>query len=161
FTFGEVYDADPVKLSPYLRDTDMDAVLDFTFQDRVAGYVKGGTAKGLANLLAGDDYYTTADKRAHALPTFVRTHDMGRVGFCVKDATNPEERSELAHSLMYLTRGEPVVYYGDEQGFVGAGGNDKSARQSLFASEVAEYTEQTLLDGTVAGSQDRFDTDTS
>lgn len=161
FTFGEVYDADPVKLSRYLRDTDMDAVLDFTFQDRVAGYVKGGTAKGLANLFAGDDYYTTADKSAHSLPTFVGNHDMGRVGYFVKDSTNPEDRSALAHSLMYLTRGQPVVYYGDEQGFVGAGGNDKSARQSLFASEVDEYTEQTLLDGTVAGSQDRFDTDTA
>ena len=30
--FGEVYDADPAKLSPYVRDTDMNSVLDFTFQ---------------------------------------------------------------------------------------------------------------------------------
>ena len=32
FMFGEVYDADPVKLSPYVRQTDMNSVLDFTFQ---------------------------------------------------------------------------------------------------------------------------------
>ena len=37
---------------------------------------------------------------------------------------------------MYLTRGQPVVYYGDEQGFIGAGG-DKDARQDMFASKVA------------------------
>ena len=36
---------------------------------------------------------------------------------------------------MYLTRGQPVVYYGDEQGFTGDGG-DKDARQDMFASQV-------------------------
>ena len=62
---------------------------------------------------------------------------------------------------MYLTRGQPVVYYGDEQGFVGAGtlnGTDKDARQSMFATQVAEYANQKLLDGTTAGSVDRYDT---
>ena len=45
---------------------------------------------------------------------------------------------------MYLTRGQPVVYYGDEQGFVGDGRSaaDKDARQSLFATQVAEYADQ-------------------
>ena len=43
---------------------------------------------------------------------------------------------------MYLTRGQPVVYYGDEQGFVGDGDGDKDARQSLFATQVAEYANQ-------------------
>ena len=36
---------------------------------------------------------------------------------------------------MFLTRGQPVVYYGDEQGFTGAGG-DKDARQDMFASRT-------------------------
>ena len=36
---------------------------------------------------------------------------------------------------MYLVRGQPVVYYGDEQGFIGDGG-DKDARQDMFASQV-------------------------
>ena len=34
----------------------------------------------------------------------------------------------LAHSLLYLLRGAPVVYYGDEFGIIGRGG-DKEARQ--------------------------------
>lgn len=59
---------------------------------------------------------------------------------------------------MYLTRGQPVVYYGDEQGFAGAGG-DKDARQSLFATQVDSYADQPLLDGTTLGRQDRYDTD--
>ena len=162
FMFGEVYDADPAKLSPYLRDSDMNAVLDFTFQSAASNYAKGFSADGLTALYAGDDRYTTPTTNAQALPTFLGNHDMGRIGYFVKDADDPQQRSALAHSLMYLTRGQPVVYYGDEQGFVGAGaGNDKDARQSLFATQVAEYADQQLLDGTVAGSVDRYDTDTA
>ncbi|WP_456788130.1 pullulanase-type alpha-1,6-glucosidase [Cellulomonas sp. P5_C5] len=160
FMFGEVYDADPVKLAPYLRDSDMNAVLDFTFQSAASNYAKGFSSGGLAALYAGDDRYTTPTTNAQALPTFLGNHDMGRIGYFVKDADNREQRSELAHSLMYLTRGQPVVYYGDEQGFVGTGG-DKDARQSLFATQVDEYANQNLLDGTLAGSVDRYDTDSA
>src|SRR5699024_9168805 len=115
FMFGEVYNADPVKLSPYLRTTDMNSVLDFTFQARARSFAEGGSVQGLSSLFAGDDYYATPDKNAHALPTFLGNHDMGRIGFFVKDSSDALKRSELAHSLMYLTRGQPVVYYGDEQ----------------------------------------------
>ncbi|MCU1430907.1 MAG: alpha,6-glucosidase, pullulanase-type [Actinotalea sp.] len=162
FMFGEVYDADPALLSPYVRRTDMSSVLDFTFQSAASAYVTGSQAGTLQRLYAGDDLYTTADSSASALPTFLGNHDMGRIGYFVRTQDQPLETSELAHSLMYLTRGQPVVYYGDEQGFIGDGGadggNDKSARQSLFATQVAEYAEQELLTGEVAGSVDRFDT---
>ena len=53
-------------------------------------------------------------------------------------------RDGLAHELMYLTRGQPVVYYGDEQGFTGDGG-DKDARQDMFASQVASYNDDDLI----------------
>ena len=119
FMFGEVYDADPAKLSPYLRNSDMNAVLDFTFQSAASNYAKGSSAAGLHALYAGDDMYTTPTTNAQALPTFLGNHDMGRIGYMVKDGSDPEQRSELAHDLMYLTRGQPVVYYGDEQGFEG------------------------------------------
>ena len=39
---------------------------------------------------------------------------------------------------MYFSRGNPVVYYGDEQGFTGAGG-DQDARQDMFPSQDLEY----------------------
>lgn len=158
FMFGEVYDADPVKLAPYVRDTDMNAVLDFTFQSAATNFAKGGSAAGLRALFAGDDRYTTATSNAQALPTFLGNHDMGRVGYFLAGTSQAERRSALAHDLMYLTRGQPVVYYGDEQGFAGAGG-DKDARQSLFATQVDSYADQPLLDGTTLGSQDRYDTD--
>ncbi|WP_062518802.1 pullulanase-type alpha-1,6-glucosidase [Demequina silvatica] len=160
FMFGEVYDADPVKLAPYVRDTDMSSVLDFTFQSSAVSYASGNSARGLATLYAGDDRYTTATTSATALPTFLGNHDMGRVGYFLSGTDAPLARTELAHDLMFLGRGQPVVYYGDEQGFAGADpGNDKSARQSLFASQVPEYTDQTLLTGETVGAVDRYDTD--
>ncbi|WP_317451844.1 alpha-amylase family glycosyl hydrolase [Microbacterium sp. NIBRBAC000506063] len=160
FMFGEVYDADPRLLSPYVRETDMNSVLDFTFQAEVTGYA-GGTnwATALEYLFGGDDYYTTPHSSASALPTFLGNHDMGRIGYLLRGSDDPLARSAFAHEIMFLTRGQPVVYYGDEQGFAGADpGNDKSARQSLFASQVEEYVGQSLLTGEQLGSQDRFDT---
>ncbi len=158
FMFGEVYDADPAKLSPYVRRTDMNSVLDFTFQSAASTFARGFSPDALRQLFAGDDMYTTPTTSASALPTFLGNHDMGRIGYFVAGDGDGLARSELAHSLMYLTRGQPVVYYGDEQGFVGLGG-DKSARQTLFASQVEEYTSQQLLTGEAVGSVDRFDTD--
>ncbi|MUN07446.1 pullulanase-type alpha-1,6-glucosidase [Agromyces luteolus] len=158
FMFGEVYDADPVKLSPYVRDTDMNSVLDFTFQSQAVSFAAGNSAKNLQSLFAGDDWYTTPDTSAAVLPTFLGNHDMGRVGYFLASTGNALERDELAHELMYLTRGQPVVYYGDEQGFAGTGG-DKDARQTLFATEVGEYANQPLVTGEQAGSVDRYDTD--
>ncbi|MEO7588783.1 MAG: alpha-amylase family glycosyl hydrolase, partial [Arachnia sp.] len=160
FMFGEVYDADPAKLAPYLRRTDMDATLDFTFQSAAANFAKGSTTKGLSALFAGDDLYLTADTSAATLPTFLGNHDMGRIGYFVKDSDQREKRSALAHELMYLTRGQPVVYYGDEQGFVGTGG-DKDARQDMFGTQVDSYATQPLLNGELVGTADRYDTDTT
>lgn len=157
FMFGEVYDADPVKLSPYVRDTDMNSVLDFTFQSAAVSFAAGNSAEGLHHLYAGDDWYTTPESSATALPTFLGNHDMGRVGYMLQSAPNALERDLLAHDLMFLGRGQPVVYYGDEQGFAGTGG-DKDARQTLFASQVASYQNQNLITGEQAGSTDRYST---
>ncbi|MBO0608561.1 pullulanase-type alpha-1,6-glucosidase [Myceligenerans salitolerans] len=158
FTFGEVYDADAAKTSPYVRETAMSSVLDFAFQSAATSYASGNSAQRLAGHFASDDLYTTPDSSATALPTFLGNHDMGRVGYMLAGTDEPLQRDELAHELMYLTRGQPVVYYGDEQGFAGTGG-DKDARQTLFATQVDEYANQALVTGEQAGSQDRYDTD--
>ncbi len=162
FMFGEVYDADPAVLSPYVRDSDMNSVLDFGFQAAATSFAKGGNAQVLQKMFAGDDRYTTTHSSATALPTFLGNHDMGRIGYFLKNSPDAAARDLLAHDLLFLSRGQPVVYYGDEQGFTGADpGGDKSARQSLFASQVAEYQNQALIDGQTAGSTDRYGTDTA
>src|SRR3954447_11045702 len=69
---------------------------------------------------------------------------MGHLGMFLRDdnagASEAEllQRDKLAHALLYTSRGNPVVYFGDEQGFTGAG-NDQAARQDMFASEDPEY----------------------
>ena len=59
---------------------------------------------------------------------------------------------------MYLTRGQPVVYYGDEQGFIGDGG-DKDARQDMFPSQVASYNDDDLIGTDATTAEANFDTD--
>src|SRR5699024_4033195 len=158
FTFGEVYDADATKLSPYVRETEMDSVLDFAFQSATTNWAKGYTAQGMSSLFAADDHYTTPDSSAADLPTFVGNHDMGRIANLLAGSDRLAERTAFAHETMLLTRGQPVIYYGDEQGFVGDG-NDKDARQSMFASQVPSYLDDDLIDGTPYGDGDHFSTD--
>jgi len=160
FMFGEVYDADASNLAPYVRRTDINSVLDFAFQSRATSFATGSSAAGLSQLFASDDLYTTPSSNAYALPTFLGNHDMGRIGYFLRNSSDPLARDELAHELMFLSRGQPVIYYGDEQGLTGAGsGNDQSARQSLFGSQVTEYQTQQLITGETVGSGDHFATD--
>jgi glycosidase len=49
------------------------------------------------------------------------------------------KRVMLSNAMLFLLRGVPVVYYGDEQGFIGHG-IDQAARQDMFASQVAATT---------------------
>ncbi|GAB2541088.1 pullulanase-type alpha-1,6-glucosidase [Brachybacterium huguangmaarense] len=158
FMFGEVYDADATLLSPYVRDTEMDGVLDFAFQSSALNYAKGYGAQGLQGLFAADDRYTTPGSSASDLPTFLGNHDMGRIGYLLKDSDHRPERVRLANASMFLTRGQPVTYYGDEQGFAGDGA-DKDARQSMFASQVPSYLDDALVDGAPYGTGEHFGTD--
>ncbi|MFC9692475.1 pullulanase-type alpha-1,6-glucosidase [Kribbella sp. NPDC056951] len=163
FMFGEVFDADPKFMSTYTTAGALQATLDFGFQQNAVTFAKGDPATKVRDFYANDDYYTDADSNAYQLPTFLGNHDMGRVGTFLKQggANGPDllARDKLAHSLMYLTRGQPVVYYGDEQGFTGPGG-DKDARQDMFATKTADYTDDEVVDGTgttTIGSKDRYD----
>ncbi|MHB8184928.1 MAG: pullulanase-type alpha-1,6-glucosidase [Dermatophilaceae bacterium] len=160
FMFGEVYDANPAVMSQFTTTAKLPATLDFGFQGQALAFAQGKPTIGLRDLYAADDYYTDTDSNAYELPTFLGNHDMGRVAMMLKGSgrtgTDLMARTKLANDLMFLTRGQPVVYYGDEQGFIGAGG-DKDARQDMFATKVAQYAGEEILGGT-AGSKDRYDT---
>ncbi len=160
FMFGEVFDSNPQKTSRFTTEGGLQAVLDFGFQQQATNFGKGKPTTDLRDLFASDDYYTDADSNVYSAPTFLGNHDMGRIGRFLTDggATGPEllQRDELTHSLMYLTRGQPVVYYGDEQGFVGDGG-DQLARQDMFPSQVGVYNDDTLIGTTKTTADDNFD----
>ena len=146
FMFGEVADSTRQLTSHYTTHDGVQSVLDFPFQEAARGFAsKSQATDQLRTFFRDDDYYTDADSNAYQLPTFLGNHDMGHIGMFIRDdnpSGTPESellaRDELAHELMYLSRGNPVVYFGDEQGFTGAG-NDQAARQDMFASQDPEY----------------------
>ncbi|WP_258069967.1 alpha-amylase family glycosyl hydrolase [Arthrobacter sp. SX1312] len=163
FMFGEVFDTTKSFTSQFTTRNRMQSVLDFPFQAAARGYAsQGAPATDLERFFAGDDWYTDADSNAYSLPTFLGNHDMGRIGgFIASDNPGAADdellaRDTLAHELMYFSRGNPVIYYGDEQGFTGPGG-DQDSRQTLFASQVPEYLDDDLLGTDATHATDNFD----
>jgi alpha-amylase len=167
FVFGEVAldgHAESTKAftSHYTTTDKVQAILDFPFQSAARDFAsRGGAASDLSTFFTNDDWYTDANSNAYELPTFLGNHDMGRIGFFLKtdnpSATDAEllQRDRLAHELLYFSRGNPIVYYGDEQGFEGTGG-DQSARQTMFASQVPEYLSDDLIGTDSTHAVDNF-----
>jgi alpha-amylase len=145
YMFGEVAEDFDVKItSHYPIHDDVQGVLDFLFQVSSVDFAgKSLPTNSLRDFFLKDDWYTDGDSNAYNLPTFLGNHDRGRIGMFIRNA-NPGadeaellRRDKLAHALMYLSRGNPVIYYGDEQGFTGRGG-DQDARQDMFPSQDHE-----------------------
>lgn len=151
--FGEVA-ADGVDVAQLARHTRVDklpAVLDFGFAGAVREMLArdAGTSL-LARLYEDDPLYEGGAATAMRLPTFTGNHDFGRLAWFIREA-RPDigdeelaQRVMLGNALLFLLRGVPVVYYGDEQGFSGHG-VDQASRQDMFASQVASYNDQRLL----------------
>lgn len=165
--FGEVYDGEgrPGLLSEFSTGPgSLDATLDFGFFVAARKFVsQGAAASELADFFAQDDYYTDHDSNVHSTTTFLGNHDAGRFGwFLTQDnpRASPAQLADLArlgHGLLYLSRGQPVVYYGDEQGMVGHGDHERS-REDMFPSSASEYREAALLGTSRTGADDKFDT---
>lgn len=163
FLFGEVFDGNPAYTSRYTTELPFPSVLDFGFDGAVKQFASASQATdNLRSFFAGDDYFTDEDSNAYALVKFAGNHDIGRVGHDI-DVTNPGssdaervDRMELAYGLMFTSRGAPLIYYGDEQGFTGDGG-DKDARQDMFPSQVASYNDDDLIGTEATTADDNFD----
>jgi glycosidase len=164
--FGEVATdtMDTAQLARHVREDQLPAVLDFAFAVAVRETVAGeaGTAR-LARLFADDELYPDGADTARQLPTFVSNHDAGRFGYFVRSARPKIEAGEqlqrvlLADALLLTLRGVPVLYYGDEQGFLGDGG-DASARQDMFATGVEKYAHEARLGATTPDAGDHYQT---
>jgi glycosidase len=163
--FGEVAaeGVDVAQLARHTRVDKLPSVLDFGFAGAASAVLAedSGTSV-LARLYDDDGLYEGGAPAALRLPTFTGNHDFGRFAFLVKRA-RPNVRDEevlqrvlLANAMLFLLRGVPVVYYGDEQGFVGHG-IDQAARQDMFPSQVASYNDQALLGTNATTAQANFD----
>ena len=160
--FGEAFITNAIELSEYVRDRGLPNVLDFPLQDALARFAGGSAgATGIVARLNDDDYFLSPSGVTHVPPTFLGNHDIGRAALQVRDkgagAGGPLlVRTLVAYDLLYLLRGAPVVYYGDEFGIVGRGG-DKEARHDLFPTQVAEWRSEERIGSGPIGTGSSFD----
>ena len=163
--FGEVAmdTADPAHTAVNTRVDKLPSVLDFAFLWAVRDVIaKAAPTDALARLFRADALYQGGEAAALQLPTFVSNHDSpGHIGWGIKQArpriSDDEalKRDMLAHAMLLTLRGVPTIYFGDEQGFVGKGG-DQDARQDMFASRVATYNEDRLIGTNSTTAQANF-----
>ena len=161
--FGEIADTNPEDVAPFVTEQSFQSALDFPFQAALTRYAsKPGGAEQLAELFNADDLYTTTTTNVYALRTFLGNHDMGRIGYSLQKIAGwdgPDivyRRDVLAQSLLMLLRGSPVLYYGDEKGMAGGGG-DKLARQDMFATQVADWQSEVRIGQDPIGTASSFD----
>jgi len=163
FMFGEVYSFDSKELSQFTTEGKMQSILDFGFQSTVSqALIEQKGTDVIEQWLSHDSDYLDDDSNANQLLNFTGNHDMGRFAYMLKQSsfnyneTQQIKRNLLASAMMYFMRGVPIIYYGDEQGFVGDGG-DKDSRQDMMPSLVSSYNDDNLLATTATTADDNFD----
>ena len=159
--FGEVPITDNVELSSFVRDRGLPNVLDFPFQEAATGFAAGATAAQLlSNRLQDDDYFRYSPAVAPSPVTFLGNHDMGRAALQIRQhgasAETLLQRTLLGYDVLYLLRGAPAVYYGDEVGLIGTGG-DKQARQDMFPTQVDDWKTEERVGSPPIGNGSSFD----
>ncbi len=167
FQFGEVADhtGDTALMSEFSTTGNLDATLDFGFYDGARDFVsRGHDAADLARIFEKDGWYTCPNGNAQNETTFISNHDDGRFGSFLKEdnpKADPAQMGDLlllGQELLLTVRGQPVIYYGDEQGMVGTG-NDMGAREDMFPSQAPKFRDLALLGTTRRGGDDKFDVD--
>ena len=157
--FGEVADKGPETLATYVAGGQTPSVLDFAFDEQVTKYVASyGSSDRLVKLFNADDLYTTEKTSAYGLATFLGNHDAGRIGTAIlrnaQDRDAALKKAILAQSMLFLLRGGPVLYYGDEKGMTG--GVDKLARQDMFPTKVEGWKWEQRIGSDPVGEGDGF-----
>lgn len=164
--FGEIMDNDVAIQAVHTHVDTIPNVLDFPLTYAILDVVTGksGTHR-LTQIFRSDAVYAGGTEAARRHATFTGNHDIGRMGFLIRDKL-PEisdaellKRVELAQAMVLFSRGVPVLYYGDEQGFVGDG-HDRGAREDMMPSQVANFNDNRLIGNTKTTAEDNFDTDT-
>jgi alpha-amylase len=164
--FGEVSDStgDVALLSEFSTAGLLDTTLDFGFFRAARRFIsQAHSAEELTAFFAVDDYYTDHAGNVHATTTFLGNHDAGRFAYFIQQdnpTAPPDEQAalvKLGHGLLLLSRGQPVLYYGDEQGMIGRGGNDMQAREDMFAAQAPDFKNAALLATKRTGADEKFD----
>ena len=158
--WGEVYDSDENQTSYWIKNASFNEVLDFPMQSAFIDFMNTGSTSKYVSVLNGDDVYSSPRSSAGQLVTFLGNHDMGRIGSFITKSTSNKDlqliRAKMAHALLFTTRGNPAVYYGDEFGL--GGGGDQQARQDLFPTSVSQWKTDARIGGLPIATGSSFDT---
>ncbi len=164
--FGEVatQDIDPALMARWTHIANLPSVLDMPFASAVVQATSGKVGTDvLARLHEDDVLYAGGAAAAHRLPTFLGNHDFGRYAMFIRqfnpgiDDDEMLARVMLGHAMLLTLRGVPVIYYGDEQGFI-SDGNDQLAREDMFPSKVALYNDNDLVGTDATTAEANFNT---
>ena len=163
--FGEIAFEEPTATlsAQVMAQSGLPYALDMGFA-KAAQLVASGKAppRLMAEFLDSDAIYPGGPSTALGLPTFLGNHDFGRFSMFVRQMSGSDDTAELlarvrlGHAMLFLLRGVPTVYYGDEQGFI-SDGNDQLAREDMFASKVAVYNDNALIGTDATTAQSNFD----
>jgi glycosidase len=122
---GELFDGDPALVSFFQGgvprggvDTGIESLFDFPLLFPVRrAFAEGKPLREVAVLLSHDHLY----RDPSALVTFLGLHDVARF---LNEPGATVEGLQLAYTLLFTTRGIPLVYYGDEVAMRGGGDPD-------------------------------------
>jgi neopullulanase len=160
YMFGEAVYWSTGELAAFMKEAQFEAALDFPMMQALRDQLlSNASGHAFASFLSTDKTYPRGEATAIMQPVFAGNHDMGRYGGELlrkrPDLADAQRlmNVRLAHAFLYFSRGAPVIYYGDEQGFTGDGG-DQDAREDMFPSQVAIYNDNDLIatDATTAAS---------
>lgn len=152
FAFGEFWDDNIYTQANYARKYGLPSALDFSFQTKSLSFISGGAASNIGDVFNQDNLFVAKDKSPYNLVTFLGNHDKGRAAYLLNQSGSTRSQSVLlGHDLMFLTRGIPSVYYGDEVGMIGTGG-DKAARQDMFPTQVSWWRSEDRVFGGSIGT---------
>ncbi|HEU5212902.1 MAG TPA: alpha-amylase family glycosyl hydrolase [Gaiellaceae bacterium] len=139
---GDVAGLSAVDLSDYVRARGLPTVLDGPMQGALTAFASGQAGpKAIATRLDADDYFQRNGVVATPA-TFLGNATIGRAAQQLRARSSGAgdllKRDLLAHDLLFLLRGAPVVEYGDEVGMIGSGGG-AAAGQDMFPTQVAGW----------------------
>lgn len=161
--FGEAVYWNTGELAAFMKEATFKSALDFPMMQALRDQLlSNASGHALEAFLSADKIYPDGAATAMAQPVFAGNHDMGRYGGELlkkrPDLTDAQRfmNVRLAHAFLYFSRGAPVIYYGDEQGFTGDGG-DQDAREDMFPSKVAIYNDNILIGTRATTAQSNFD----
>lgn len=141
FIFGEVLDGKPIEMSQFTTHGQLPSMLDSNFSTNIRDVVFGNqSVNQLHDLFNNDDYYRDNNSSPNVLVNSLSNHDAGRITDFI-DTESPGileadkvARSQVAHALMYFSRGVPAVYPIDEQYIFGSGQDTKKPLSNLLGA---------------------------